>query len=120
MNPAWSSQPVLRRLLVFLEAERAVRKERGAERFKIAVLPRGAYRLKQFDFAPCRGSSRQTPEAIVECRWTAKRLPYQEETVVATVNQLRSREPQAAEKASLRWLLALKQSKEAITSDTGV
>ena len=77
MNPAWSSQPVLRRLLVFLEAERAVRKERGAERFKIAVLPRGAYRLKQFDFAPCRGSSRQTPEAIVECRWTAKRLPYQ-------------------------------------------
>ena len=43
-----------------------------------------------------------------------------EETVVATANQLLSREPQAAEKASLRWLLALKQSKEAITSDTGV
>ena len=120
MNPAWSSQPVLRRLLVFLEAERAVRKERGAERFKIAVLPRGAYRLKQFDFAPCRGSSRQTPEAIVECRWTAKRLPYQRRDSVATVNQLRSREPQAAEKASLRWLLVLKRWKEALRSETGV
>lgn len=77
MNPAWPSQPVLRRLLVFLEAERAVRKERGAERFKIAGLPRGAYRLEQFDFAPGRRISRQTLEEIVECRWTAKRLPYQ-------------------------------------------
>lgn len=57
MNPAWASQPFLRRLLVCLEAERVVRKERGAEkRFKIAGLPRGAYSLKQFDFAPAEGS----------------------------------------------------------------
>lgn len=78
MNPAWASQPFLRRLLVCLEAERAVRKERGAEkRFKIAGLPRGAYGLKQFDFAPGRGISRQTLEEIVECRWIAKRVPHQ-------------------------------------------
>ena len=78
MNPAWASQPFLRCLLVCLEAERAVRKERGAEkRFKIAGLPRGAYGLKQFDFAPGRGISRQTLEEIVECRWIAKRVPHQ-------------------------------------------
>lgn len=78
MNPAWASQPFLRRLLVCLEAERAVRKERGAEnRFKIAGLPRGTYGLKRFDFAPGRGISRQTLEEIVECRWIAKRVPHQ-------------------------------------------
>lgn len=39
-------QPFLRRFLVCLEAERAVRKERGEEkRFKLAGLPRGAYGL---------------------------------------------------------------------------
>ena len=78
MNPAWAPQPFLRRLLVCSEAEHAVRKERGAEkRFKIAGLPRGAYGLKQFDFAPALGISRQTLEEIVECRWIAKRAPYQ-------------------------------------------
>lgn len=78
MNPAWASQPFLRRLLVCLEAERAVRKERGAEkRFKIAGLPRGAYGLKQFDYAPGRGISRQILGEIVECRSIAKRVPHQ-------------------------------------------
>ena len=70
MNPAWSSQPVLRRLLVLLRSGGTVRKERGAEkRFRIAGLPRGTYGLKQFDFTPGRGISRQTLEEIVECRW---------------------------------------------------
>lgn len=55
-----------------------VRKERGAEkRFRIAGLPRGTYGLKQFDFTPGRGISRQTLEEIVECRWIAKRVPHQ-------------------------------------------
>ena len=55
-----------------------VRKERGAEkRFKIAGLTRGAYSLRQFDFAPGRGISRQTLEEIIECRWIAKRVPHQ-------------------------------------------
>lgn len=72
MNLAWASQPSLRRLLVCLKAERAVRKERGAEkRFKIVGLPRGAYSLKRFDFPLGRGISRQTLEEIVECRWIA-------------------------------------------------
>ena len=76
IDPACSSQPFLRRLLVCLEAERVVRKERGAEkRFKIAGLTRGAYSLRQFDFAPGRGLSRQTE--IIECRWIAKRVPDQ-------------------------------------------
>ena len=78
IDPSWSSQPFLRRLLVCLEAERVVRKERGAEkRFKIAGLTRGAYSLRQFDFAPGRGISRQTLEEIIECRWIAKRVPHQ-------------------------------------------
>lgn len=78
LDPLWSSQPFLRRLLVCLEAERAVRKERGAEkRFKVAGLPRGAYSLRQFDFAPGRGITRQTLEEIIECRWIAKRVPHQ-------------------------------------------
>lgn len=72
-NPAF-----LRRLLVCFGADSAVRKEQGAEkRFKIAGLPRGAYCLKQFDFAPGRGISRQTLEEVVECRWIAKRVSYQ-------------------------------------------
>lgn len=58
INPGWASQPFLRHLLFCLEAERAVQKERGAEkRFKIAGLHRGIYGLKQFDFAPGRGSA---------------------------------------------------------------
>lgn len=66
-NPACASQPFLRRLPVCLEAERAVRKERGAEkRFKIAGLPRGVYSLKQFGFARGRGISRQTLGEIVD------------------------------------------------------
>lgn len=74
----WSSQPFLRRLLICLEAERVARKERGAEkRFRIAGLTRGAYSLRQFDFAPGRGVSRQTLEEIIECRWIAKRVPHQ-------------------------------------------
>ncbi len=61
-----------------LGAQRAVRKERGAEkRFKIAGLPRGAYDLKQFDLAPNRRISRQTLAEMVECRWIAKRVPHQ-------------------------------------------
>lgn len=32
MNPAWASQPFLRRLLVYLETERAVLKERGRKK----------------------------------------------------------------------------------------
>ena len=103
IDPAWSSQPFLRRLLVWLEAERVVRMERGAEkRFKIAGLTKGAYSLRQFNFAPGRGISRQTLEDIIECRWSAKGVPHQGETIVLTVNQLRSRESQAAEKVSLR------------------
>ena len=63
MNPAWSSQPVLRRLLVCLEAELTVLKDRGAEkRFRIAGLSRVAYGLKQFDFASGQGIGRQTLE----------------------------------------------------------
>ena len=55
-----------------------VRKERGAEkRFKIAGLTRGAYSLRQFDFAPGRGISRQTLKEIIVCRWIAKRVPHQ-------------------------------------------
>lgn len=54
IDPAWSPQLFLRRLLVCLEAERAVRKDRWAKRLKIAGLPRGAYGLKQFDSAPVR------------------------------------------------------------------
>lgn len=50
---------------------------RADKRFKIAGLPRGAYGLKQFDFAPGRGIRRQTLEEIVECRWIAKRVPHQ-------------------------------------------
>ena len=78
MNQAWASQSFLRCLLVCLEAERAVRKERGAEkRFKIAGFPRGVYSLEQFDLAPGRRISRQTLEEIVECRWIAKKVPHQ-------------------------------------------
>lgn len=55
VNPAWASQLILGRLLVCLEAERAVRKRtRGRKRFKLAGLPRGAYGLKLFDFSPRR------------------------------------------------------------------
>lgn len=87
MNLAWASQPLLRRFLVCLEEERAVRKERGAEkRYKIVGLPREAYSLKQFEFAPSRRISRLTLEEIVECRWIAKRVPHQREDA-ATVNQ---------------------------------
>lgn len=32
MNPVWASQPFLTRLLVCIEAECAVRKERGTEK----------------------------------------------------------------------------------------
>lgn len=78
MDPAWASQPFLRHLLVCLEAEGAVRKERGAEKdLRSRGLLRGAYGLKQFDFAPGRGISRQTLEEIVECQWIAKRVPHQ-------------------------------------------
>lgn len=59
IDPAWSSPPFLRRLIVCLEAERVVRKELGAEkRFKIAVLTRSAYSSRQFDLVPWRGISR--------------------------------------------------------------
>lgn len=121
MNPAWASQPFLRRLLVCLEVERAVRKERGAEkRFKISSLPRGVYSLKRFDFAPGRWISIQPPEEIVECRWIAKRVPHQRRDSRRDGQSIAITGAKAAGKASLRWLLLLKQSKEALASDTGV
>lgn len=82
IDPACPSQRFLRRLLVCLEGERVVQKERGTEkRFKNADLTRGSregsYSLRQFDFAPGRGISRQTLEETGECRLVVRRVPHQ-------------------------------------------
>lgn len=88
------------------------RKERGAEkRFKIAGPTRGAYSLRQFDFALGRGISRQTLRNSLNVDGSLRECLTKDETAAATVNQLRSRVPQAAEKASLLWLLVPRQSK---------
>ncbi|WP_370757344.1 hypothetical protein [Parasutterella sp.] len=101
IDKSWSSQPFLRRLLIYLEAECVVRKERGAgKRFKIGRLTRGAYSLRQFDFASGREISRQPLGKSSIADGSLRECLIKEEAAAATVNQLRSRVPQAAEKAS--------------------
>ena len=89
-----------------------VRKERGAEkRFKIAGLTRGAYSLGNSTLRPDEESPVKPLRKSLNVDGSLRECLTKDETAAATVNQLRSRVPQAAEKASLRWLLVPRQSK---------